>query len=326
MLGSTTLLTESSLKRLDHQSDLQSGPLIDFVQGLILQKREEWFEQHKPLSKQIVEIVARHKTVLEPDMLASITAIFLMKGWFVELKEYFISDSKNCNIFDHFLKTGSFPENIPKEKFPDIIKVGQNLQNPSFLKTFSNYFISFLVSKGEGFEHISLFKGSERDIVQAYFSVKKIKTLLINSQLHFHFSELGNLINDPSFQYAQAYIEGLCIDEKTDPAEVGIFPVIDSEFKRSIKYVLVNGYTGPIEPILKGLTDLRELILVNVRPTHRMLAILMGIAFKLKKIEFNSPDKKAIDIEPINVSSVLFKYLEDKEINFPYRKISSVIA
>ncbi len=332
-----SFLTSDSLKRLEKHIELHSGPFIDFVQGMILQNRGEWFNEHKPLSQQIVHLVSSHKAALPFDTVVSITAVFHANGWLYGLREDSLNlfgttpaiangfSERISDIFNHYINTGNLPDHIQKQDFPEIVAFGRQLQNPSFFNTFLGYFTHFLIIKEAGFDYISLFRGQERTILNAYFSKKGISSLIEDNKLVFPFSNLKRLLKDPAYSCALSYIDVLWVDEKADPAEVGAFSLADTKLKASIKEVLVDGYIDPVEPILRELQELRAVKFVNLRPTQKLLSCLMGIAFKLQIIEFDARDIKQID-EPIEVSSALFNFLQSKKVNFPYRKISSVRA
>lgn len=332
-----SFLTSDSLKRLEKHIELHSGPFIDFVQGMILQNRGEWFNEHKPLSQQIVHIVSSHKAVLPFDTVISITAVFHTNGWLYGLREDSLNlfgttpaiangySERVSEIFNYYINTRNLPDNIQKQDFSDIIAFGKHLQNPSFLKSFLGYFIHFLTLKEEGFDYIHFFRGEEKAILNAYFSKKGINSLIENTKLIFPFSDLAKFLKDPAYSFALPYIDVLWVDDKADPAEVGSFSLADAKLKASIKEVLVDGYIDPVEPVVKELSELRIVTFVNLRPTQKLLSCLMGIAFKLQIIEFVARDIKQID-EPIEVSSALFNFLQSKKVNFPYRKISSVRA
>lgn len=332
-----SFLTSDSLKRLEKHIELHSGPFIDFVQGMILQNRGEWFNEHKPLSNQIVHLVSSHKAVLPFDTVVSITAVFHANGWLYGLRDDSLNlfgttpaiangySERVLEFFNHYINTGNFPDHIQKQDFPEIVAFGRQLQNPSFFKAFLEYFTHFLIIKEAGFDYIFLFRGQERTLLNTYFSKKGINSLIDDNKLVFPFSDLAKFLKDPAYSFALTFIDVLWVDEKADPAEVGSFSLADAKLKASIKEVLVDGYIDPVEPILRGLQELRAVRFVNLRPNQKLLSCLMGIAFKLQIIEFDARDIKQID-EPIEVSSALFNFLQSKKVNFPYRKISSVRA
>ncbi|MFN4174795.1 MAG: hypothetical protein ACK4HV_06810 [Parachlamydiaceae bacterium] len=332
-----SILTQDSLNRLEREIRCHSGPFKDFVQGMILQKRKEWFMEHKPLSKQIVHLVSTYKAELASDILLSITAVFLSNGWLSGLNEeslklfgttHVIAKSYSeriLTIFFAFLECGDLPIISNKEDFSELVFFAKHLKNPSFYKAVLASFIHSL-SINEGLiQLIPRFSGDERSILQAYFSKKGINVLFKESKLFYPFSDLAKLSKDPAYATALPYIDVLWLDQKADSAEVGSFFLIDPKLKKSLKEVLIDGYLDPIEPVLKELTDLRAITFIDCRPTQKILVCLMGVAFKLQKIEFSYQEIEARR-EPLEVSSILFEFLQSKEVNFPYRKISSARA
>lgn len=332
-----SFVTLDSLKRLERQIDLHSGPFIDFVQGMILQKRIEWFQEHRPLSKQIVQLVSSHKGMLPYDALISITSIFLSNGWLSGLKEDSLNlfgttqaiaygyGDKVLDVFNHYVATGNLPESIAKQDFFDLAAFGKQLQNPLFYKAVISCFSHYLSIKEDAFDLIPIFKGHERQILQAYFSKKGVDTMLKESRWFFPFFFLAKLFQDPAYPCALSFIDVVWINEKTDPAEAGLFSFVDSRLKGAIKEVLIDGYLDPIEPILKHLSELKVIIFVDCKPSTSVLSCLMGIAFKLERIEFTYQEINEA-VEHLEVSSALFNFLQSKKVNFSYRKISSVRA
>lgn len=315
-------LTETTLERLEHHSTLYSSLFQDFIKGLTLQTKKDWFDSHKPFSHQIVKLLILHNGYLDETGLIKITSVLYDQKWISNVERVWLLGKKTepglnsvDSVYDYYIRTGEMPSDIPKSIFLGLVSLGKSHSNMGFLKALSSYLVNFMVVYRDGFEFIECFKGEERKLVQTYFSHRDIKIELVNSKWICSFSTFNQIRLDPAFKFILAYLDGLKIDEAADPVEMAVFPLADFDIRRNIQEVWVERYTGQLESLLRGLFALKKLTLVNRQPTHQMLAALMSIAFKLEKIECISNQKAA----PIVVSSVLFRYLEKIKVNFPYK-------